>query len=810
MGPLRKLLSPLLLAAILSVALGPIPALPVAGAPAPQPLPVPGEGPGEAGSLLAPPMPYSPWGTVQINGTPAPDGTPVTAWIGGVQYASCQTAGGYYTMDVPGDDPDTPTKDGGLPGETVVFKVAGYTASPTGTWASGVSPQLNLSVTIPPTSTPTNTPAPTATPTRTATKTPTPTATTTPTSTVTNTPSATATNTATHTPATPTSTRTITPTPTRTNTPSKTPTPTATATGTATSTPTHTSTPGPTPTPSRTPTITPTRPTSTPTRTPSPTASSTPGATPTATPSGTPTPSPTPGQACQTIWGWASIDGQPAPLNTQISGWAGPILRGMTRVTQADGHYQMQLCCLPGEVLQFLLVPPVGPYCWVATTWPCRVAGEVNLACGSAAPTATATPTSTPEASPTPTTAGTLPATATPTATRDPSAVDLFVGPLDLWTDPPSVRQGDRVEIGVNVRNASNRTVRSVEVQLRAGAQATTIGISSIAPYGVASVWTDALCDAAGWRGAREIQVIVDPRGRIGESDRTNNSASWRVLALPAAADSVPPQGGLTIAGGAATVDTPALTLSLAATDNPGGTGVRWMFVAELGLDAATHHWQVTATSGWVPFAATHDWTLHGAPGARYLAAWFADGARNASLEPAVALVNYLPPSPAIAGGEWHVYRWPLAAGANVVAGLSSESGDADLYVWRPGSTAGPDWYSASPGPGHDAVTFTAPFDGVYQVQVHGYEPCVYSLTFAAGDGEAGVAAGRRLQALSQAAKVAPGLPFCTTDPPRMAALPLAGEFRLFAPLVAVGQPAAPAGAAARGRASRVPLEPWP
>ena len=184
----------------------------------------PGDAPaaGPAGAVLAPPMPYSPWGTLTIDGVLAPAGVPIAAWIDGVQYAlTFTTAGGWYTIDVPGDDPDTPEKDGGWPGDVVVFMIGAVPADQTGEWQSGVSPELHLTVTL-------------------TTATPTPTETSTPT----------ATNT-------PTETPTETPTPTATGTPTDTPTPTATAT--ATVTPSSTSTP----TPSLTPSITPT-PTNTP------------------------------------------------------------------------------------------------------------------------------------------------------------------------------------------------------------------------------------------------------------------------------------------------------------------------------------------------------------------------------------------------------------------------------------------------------------------------------------------------------------------------------------------------------------------
>ncbi len=127
-----------------------------------------------------PPIPSSFYGTVKLNGSNVPDGTKVSAWIGGVKYTETETTtwGGnsVYSIDVPGDDPETPEKDGGVEGETIVFKIAGHTANQTGTWHSGTNVELNLTaaegtVTVTPTST--FTPTPTNTPGRTPTPTPT-------------------------------------------------------------------------------------------------------------------------------------------------------------------------------------------------------------------------------------------------------------------------------------------------------------------------------------------------------------------------------------------------------------------------------------------------------------------------------------------------------------------------------------------------------------------------------------------------------------------------------------------------------------
>jgi hypothetical protein len=69
----------------------------------------------------------------------------VTAWINGVQYAQTTTQSGYYSLDVPGDDGDTPLiVEGGTAGQTVVFRVGGQVAIPNGTWAGGASVRLDL------------------------------------------------------------------------------------------------------------------------------------------------------------------------------------------------------------------------------------------------------------------------------------------------------------------------------------------------------------------------------------------------------------------------------------------------------------------------------------------------------------------------------------------------------------------------------------------------------------------------------------------------------------------------------------------
>ena len=100
--------------------------------------------------LAVPPTPSSFYGTVKDEGSNVPEGTPVQAWIDGAEYGATTviidggTGDSVYTMDVLGDDPDNPGKDGGESGDTIIFYVDGRQAPQTAEWQSGTNVELNL------------------------------------------------------------------------------------------------------------------------------------------------------------------------------------------------------------------------------------------------------------------------------------------------------------------------------------------------------------------------------------------------------------------------------------------------------------------------------------------------------------------------------------------------------------------------------------------------------------------------------------------------------------------------------------------
>jgi hypothetical protein len=107
-----------------------------------------------AAAVLAgpPPLPSSFYGAVKVNGANVPVGTIVSAWINGVKYVETTVllyAGDtVYSLNVPGDDPETPGIEGGVSGDIVVFHIGDQVTDQTGFWQSGTNVGLDLAYTV--------------------------------------------------------------------------------------------------------------------------------------------------------------------------------------------------------------------------------------------------------------------------------------------------------------------------------------------------------------------------------------------------------------------------------------------------------------------------------------------------------------------------------------------------------------------------------------------------------------------------------------------------------------------------------------
>jgi hypothetical protein len=102
-------------------------------------------------ALAGPPsLPSSFYGIVKIDRANVPAGITVTALIDGVEYAHSTVAvyqgNSVTSLDVPADDPGTPVKEGGAPGDVVHFRVGNQMMLQTAPWRSGVNLHLDLTL----------------------------------------------------------------------------------------------------------------------------------------------------------------------------------------------------------------------------------------------------------------------------------------------------------------------------------------------------------------------------------------------------------------------------------------------------------------------------------------------------------------------------------------------------------------------------------------------------------------------------------------------------------------------------------------
>ena len=108
------------------------PLAPTSAVPAPVDVPVP--------VADGPILPHLFAGTAKLNGLPAPDGTVVTAWVGGLSEPLAESVISSSEFSILVHQYGA----GSLEGETVVFKLDGTVADNAGTWTSGGSDVLEL------------------------------------------------------------------------------------------------------------------------------------------------------------------------------------------------------------------------------------------------------------------------------------------------------------------------------------------------------------------------------------------------------------------------------------------------------------------------------------------------------------------------------------------------------------------------------------------------------------------------------------------------------------------------------------------
>jgi subtilisin family serine protease len=318
-----------------------------------------------------------------------------------------------------------------------------------------------------------------------------------------------------------------------------------------------------------------------------------------------------------------------------------------------------------------------------------------------------------------------------------PDSEDFWAEEEDLWTDPSTVRQGQQVQLGLNIHRHGDAEPRKVEVRFyrliarsEGGAdQLVEIGRVTSPPFpgGEESIQAVSVpWDTTSLPKSVTIVAVIDPENELQEPTKSNNRVTRAIAVQPAAGDGkAPVLTDLTINGGAPETSSPVITVTLE-TGGVEAAAISSMYLVERESVLAARQWVAVQNTGWLPYTATQVMTLTEHGGLRYIQAWVSDGAGNISQVAATAGINYNPPSSSVRQGQVRLYRLLLTAGQALSVTLRPTVGDADLYVWGPGGTlAG---ISNENGQAIDRVSVTAE-DGYYQVEVYGFADAEYGLT---------------------------------------------------------------------------------
>lgn len=321
---------------------------------------------------------------------------------------------------------------------------------------------------------------------------------------------------------------------------------------------------------------------------------------------------------------------------------------------------------------------------------------------------------------------------------------DLLPRRDSFLVEPPSPRAGEAVSLTVTVRRAGGTAALSnvaVDFYVQtAGGTETYLGRRTIGTLPQDSrAATPPLLWTPERSGVYTLRAVIDPTNAVVETFEDNNVITRTVDVLPARSrDVIPPTvTGLVINNGEERTTSRQVYLNATAVDNADGSGVTHLLYVEYIFNLNTRHWMAVAVSGWVPYAEAsvgYPWQLYPLGGAHYIQVWAADAAGNISADAGLRFINWVPGETpfGLAADEVHSYLTRLNSGQGLTLHLTSVTGDADLYVWRT-TAAGPVLVAASYlEDSVEEVSFVAPAEGVYLIEVYGYATSIYRLDFLA------------------------------------------------------------------------------
>lgn len=314
---------------------------------------------------------------------------------------------------------------------------------------------------------------------------------------------------------------------------------------------------------------------------------------------------------------------------------------------------------------------------------------------------------------------------------------DFLANSEDLWSDPPTIRQGDIVNLGLNVyRRGGKETVQITVAFYWTSTDGTRqlIGRKTSAPIPPGAETIEAVF--VPWNTAglpNSIKVVAEIETDATETTKANNMISRYFTLLPPATDNIPPViNRLLVNNGAVQTEAKEISITIDANDLPSGP-VAQMYLVEREFNSSAQQWIAIQQTAWIPYQNPYMWSLTDRGGVRYIQAWVSDTAGNVSEAMVKTRIDYMPPTDTVRSGQVRLYRRDLNQGQKMTVRLETQSGDADLYVWQPDGSQ--TYVSNLDGMTTDIVTFAAKQSGSYQIEVFGYSNATYRLLVTAGNG---------------------------------------------------------------------------
>lgn len=291
-----------------------------------------------------------------------------------------------------------------------------------------------------------------------------------------------------------------------------------------------------------------------------------------------------------------------------------------------------------------------------------------------------------------------------------------------LWNTPGTLRTGSAAQTGlVLYHQGGNETLEDVVVRFYAvtpSGDTLALGDGTVTLPPNSTDFSSTVSWTPPVAGMYTLRAVIDPDNVVTESNEGNNVIERAVAVLAPAEDTTPPTVN---SFSAALEQGTTAALSVSATDPAPGTGVNSTMFIEYEFSQSAAQWISIRQSGWLKYKETpYAWETSSTPGLKYLQVWVADKAGNVSLSPGHALLNVVPPTDILAGGQARVYRYPLATGEQITVRTEPISGDADIYLWTTGTTS-PDLSGDNDGTAVDQITYTATQDMLVQVVIYGY-----------------------------------------------------------------------------------------